>query len=230
MSSIRKAGVAFYPGREFGPDLTGKADTFAIKYKIAGSADAFTEPGDAFSEMDAGTYTVPLTLPTVGDYLVVIESSEDGVESLAGNVVVAAANIDDVKLAIDNLRTVADSIAADVDGLDGDTLSSIEANLNALKALIDDEDGATVNSVMEWVEKIDAALVDGTSGLSALSGFTDDIENMMVGTEFLADGSTANPFYDENNPGVAKEASLVAALSTLQDNICLLYTSDAADE
>ena len=134
-------------------------------------------------------------------------------------IVVTASSIDDVKGAIDNLRIVADTIATDVDGLDGQNLQDIKDNLEAVKLLIDDEDGTTVNSVMEFVAQIDTALVAGGSGLAALSGYTDDIENMMSGTEFLADGITSNPFYDVANPGVAKESSVIDGIVAIQTSV-----------
>lgn len=50
-----------------------------------------------------------------------------------------------------------------------------------------------VDSVLEFVQALDAALKDGATGLSALKGYTDDIENMLSGAANLADG-TESPF------------------------------------
>jgi len=299
MSSIRKAGVTFYPGVGVSPDLTGLEGTLSLKYKKRGES-SFTSVTDSFIEENAGTYTVPLTLTNVGDYIVIIESTDARIENLEGNVLVTNASIDDVKTVVDGLATTLDVVAADVDGLNGQTLDDIKESLNNIIGLINtnsntvtidgDEttefavgdsvvgqnsgakgqissvtydagtdvttividdvignfvlsedlyvNGATdavdaklqtitgtpLDSVMEFVDNINKSLLDGTSGLSALSGYTDDIENMLLGTEFLADGTTANPFYDANNPGVAKESSLNAALVALQSNITTAVT------
>jgi hypothetical protein len=71
------------------------------------------------------------------------------------------------------------------------------------------------DTLMEFVEEINATL-NSEDGLAVISGYTDDIENMLNGTEYLKDGSTPNPFYDATNPGVAKESTAVEALATLQ--------------
>lgn len=74
------------------------------------------------------------------------------------------------------------------------------------------------DTLMEFVEAINAS-INSEDGLAVIAGYTDDIENMLNGTEFLKDGSTPNPFYNASNPGVAKEATLVNALTTLQSAI-----------
>ena len=96
---------------------------------------------------------------------------------------------------------------------------NIKSDGNSITGAVVSFDASAIDSVMEFVDSINDALKDGASGLSALSGFTDDIENMLLGTQYLADGVTENPFYDENNPGVAKESTLKDALATLQTDI-----------
>jgi len=79
--------------------------------------------------------------------------------------------------------------------------------------------GALVNpidSVTEFLKKLNDNIYSSTTGLSVLSGYTDDIENMLNGTEFLSDGTTANPFYDATNPGVAKESSIITPIEDLK--------------
>jgi len=78
---------------------------------------------------------------------------------------------------------------------------------------------AHVNSVNDFVNSINTALTGASFGIDKLASFSDDIENMLNGTEFLADGTTPNPFYDVTNPGVLKEASIVNGLTALQTAI-----------
>lgn len=294
--SVKKAGVGFKAKVETSADFTGQAAGFSAFYiddatgtktDITGS---FTEDANA-----AGLYFSPtVTIPTVGDYTIVINNSSAGMDNHPTPIVVTGATIDDVKTVVDDLATTLAVVAADVDGLNGQDLQDLKDQVSAVKTLIDDSsdiqltftgdetgvlsvgetatgdtsgatgtvqsvsydagsgettvvvtgttgtftsgetvnDGTTsttasvdtvvinsVNSVLEFVKQIDAALSGGGTGLSALEGYTDDIENMLLGTEFLADGTTSNPFYDATNPGVAKESSLYSVLSTLQGNI-----------
>jgi len=81
-----------------------------------------------------------------------------------------------------------------------------------------------VDSVLEFLNQLDAAINEG-SGLGALEGYTDDIENMLLGTEFLADDITPNPFYNATNPGVAKASNIADLLVTLQGNISTAISS-----
>jgi hypothetical protein len=209
--SVKKAGVAFKAKVETNADFTGQAAGFSAFY-IDDATGTKTDVVGAFTE-DAnalGLYFSPdITIPAVGDYTLVINNGAAGMDNHPTPIVVTNATIDDIKATVDGLETTLAQVAADVDGLEGTDLQDIRDNLTAVKALLDDEDGATVNSVMEFVTQIDAALADGASGLAALSGFTDDIENMLNGTEFLADGTTPNPFYDATNPGVAKQSTML---------------------
>jgi len=225
--SVKKAGVAFKVKVETNSDFTGQAGGFSafyindatgIRTDIVGT---FTEDGNT-----PGLYFSPnVTIPAAGDYTLVINNGAAGMDNHPTPIVVTVATIDDVKVVVDNLETVLATVAADVDGLDGQDLTDIKATLEQIKLLVDDADGTAVNSVMEFVEQINGALESGASGLSALAGFTDDIENMLLGTEFLADGVTQNPFYDATNPGAAKEATLVEGLTSLQTDISVFRTS-----
>lgn len=218
--SIKKAGVAFKTKLGTNADLTGQAANFSA-YFIKDADGTKTDITASFVEdvNTAGLYMVETTIPNAGDYTMVIKNDTIGMGNHEAPIVVVNATIDDVKVVVDNLATTLSTVAADVDGLNGQDLTDIKTTLASIKTLIDDEDGATVNSVMEFVEQINDSLSNGGEGLSALAGYTDDIENMLVGTEFLADGVTANPFYDATNPGVAKESSLANALVTIQDAI-----------
>ena len=225
--SVKKAGVAFKTKLGTNADLTGQAANFSAYY-IEDATGTKTDILTAFTEdtNTAGLYIVDTTIATAGDYTIVINNSTIGMGNHEAPVVVVNATIDDVKLVVDDLATTIATVAADVDGLNGDTLLSLKDDIAAVSALINDGDtSGTATTVLDFVTQINNALSGGGSGLSALEGFTDDIENMLVGTEFLADGTTANPFYDATNPGVAKESSLQAALVALQGNITASQTA-----
>ena len=216
--SVKKAGVEFFIKIDTDGDLIGKAANFSALY-INDATKASTNVGASFTEPADGLYMCPVTIPSTGDYTVVVANTTDGMGNVPSAVVVVNATIDDVKGAVDTLQTDMTAVLAEVDGLNGEDLTALKTTIDNIKTLIDDEDGATVNSVMEFVEKIDDALSGGSGGLAALEGYTDDIENMLVGTEFLTDGVTANPFYDATNPGVAKDSTIYTALTTLQTDI-----------
>ena len=189
-------------------DLIGSSANFSASY-IDDATGTSTAVAASFTEPADGLYLCPITIPAVGDYTVIVTNTVDGMGNHTAPVVVTNATIDDVKTVVDDLAIAVAAVQTEVDGLDGQDLQDIKDNLEAVKLLLDDEDGSTVNSIMEFVSQIDAALADGATGLAALSGFTDDIENMLNGTEFLADGTTPNPFYDATNPGVAKESTML---------------------
>jgi hypothetical protein len=109
----------------------------------------------------------------------------------------------------------------------GEEISGTGTTTSGVDSVV--ESNTTIDSVMEFVNQIDAALQDGATGLAALEGFTDDIENMLTGTEFLSDGSTPNPFYDATNPGVASSAEVQAALTTLQAAIGNIDLTDVTN-
>lgn len=293
--SIKKAGVAFKLKLGTNVDLTGEAANFAAYY-IADATGIKTDIVTAFTEdvNTAGLYMVEVTIPVSGDYTMVINNSNIGMGNHESPLVVVDATIDDVKIVVDALQTTLSTVAADVDGLNGESLLAVKNEVQAVKDLISksgaqnltvigdqtlnyingslvtgDTSGATgtvtsstydigsdtttiviedavgvyaagelldgvdsvvtvkniTDSVLEFVEQINVALDNGGAGLSALAGYTDDIENMLTGTEFLADGTTSNPFYDVTNPGVAKESSLAATLASLQGDLTAQTTS-----
>jgi len=299
--AIKKAGIPFKLKLDTNADLTGQAAGFSAYY-IEDLTGTKTVVSNAFVEdaNTAGLYMVDITIPTAGDYTLVINNSGIGMDNHAAPLVVVNATIDDVKAVVDTLTTTMNTVAADVVNLDGASLSTIQTNIQNVVSLIDDptktvavtvsgdetallatgavisnkaagagtftgtvdsstfdgtntivnfsnvdatvglgdlvvgdvlSDGTVdttgtvvtidsllspVNSVLEFINKINADLTTGASSLSVLSGYTDDIENMINGTKFLNDGVTANPFYDATNPGVAKESSLTSGLTNIQ--------------
>ena len=287
--SVKKAGVAFKAKVETNADLTGQSDGFSAFY-IKDADGSKVDVSGSFTEDDnaAGVYFSPaITIDEAGDYTLVITNSDIGMDNHPTPLVVTRATIDDVKDAIDELRVVADTVAADVDGLDGQNLQDIKDGIAAVRQLINDtkdvritiagdetaivvegatitgdtsgatgtvsevsydsdadettalilgvegsfetdetvNDGTdsttgkitaivvnTVNSVLEFVEAVNSAIEDGATGLAALAGYTDDVENMLLGTEKLANGDD-NPLYGANN------ADLKALMETLVTNL-----------
>jgi hypothetical protein len=192
---------------------------------VRDSDDAKTEVTGVFTESTeaAGLYFTPnIVINEPGDYTVVMNNPSIGMTNHPHPVVVTNATIDDVNNAIAAVQATANDIKTEVDGLDGQNLQDIKASLASIKALLDDEDGNAVNSVMEFVQKIDDALSSGASSLSVLSGYTDDIENMLLGTEHLADGSD-NPLYGANNADLM--ALVQNSLAALQNNIAVAKNS-----
>ena len=301
--AVKKAGVQFFVTVDSSADLTGLAGTFSIQVRDNNSG-AINEAGNVivagFAELaeSLGTYQAPVTINNTGDYTVIVESSEQSFQSITAPLVVAAANIDDVKNVVDLLQTDLSSVKTQIDLLDEAELNNIAESLQVVQntvsnvedliinkttdlvfagvdesakfttgqvvkganseaygtvdsvsfdgtdttvslvhvvgsfengeAILDDqgatlatlssfvEGNTTVDSVLEFVRQINDALNGGDTGiLEVLKGYTDDIELMLTGSEFLRDGTTPNPFYDVNNPGVAKEASVQAVLADL---------------
>jgi hypothetical protein len=307
--SVKKAGRQFLVTADTSSDLSGKAGNFSLIVKNNSDGSTTGNTIGAFSEVaeSAGTYQVPVTVPVVGDYTIIISNDTDGLQSLTAPVVVTAASIDDVKGVVDSLTVTLDEVQTQVDTLDGAAIDAIAGSITSVQEAVDAvqdmiinktstitftgadesaslaadeivtgstseaygtvvsavfsggdtivelvhvvgsfvngeeltggtanttngidavvEGNTTVDSVLEFVSQINEALADTGTGLSALKGFTDDIENMLLGTEYLNDGSTPNPFYNANNPGVSSSAQMDAALVTLQSDIVTARTS-----
>lgn len=219
--SIKKAGIAFKAKVDTSSDFVGQElgfkafvinDATGVKTDVIGN---FTEDANT-----PGLYFSPdITITTPGDYTLVTNNVTAGMDNHPTPLVVTVASIDDIKNAVDGLDTKVNNVYSEVQGLNGEDLTALKTTIEQIKLLINDQDATTVNSVMEFVAQIDAALAGSGSGLAALSGFTDDIENMLVGTEFLSDGTTNNPFYDPLKPGVAKESTLYDGLQAVQTAI-----------
>jgi len=116
---------------------------------------------------------------------------------------------------ISNKAAGAGTFTGTVDSSTFDGTNTI-VNFSNVDATVGLGDLVVGDVLSEFINKINADLTTGASSLSVLSGYTDDIENMINGTKFLNDGVTANPFYDATNPGVAKESSLTSGLTNIQ--------------
>lgn len=204
---MRKAGVQFYPTLELDPDTTGLASTFSLKYKLRGTDTKYNTHTGTFSEDAAGVYSTPLTLPVAGDYSVIIESTDAGIMSKAGNLIVVNATIDDVKTLVDGLIVTANSIKSQIDPLDEAGLNTIQgsvatinATLNSLLNIVD-SDNATdaVVSLRELLNDIAAGGSSRDAVIAALTSSTNaqfgDVKAMLKGDEFLSNGTTPNPLF-----------------------------------
>jgi len=204
---MRKAGVQFYPTLELDPDTTGLASTFSLKYKLRGTDLTYNAHVGEFSEDAAGVYSTPLTLPTAGDYSVIIESTDAGIMSKAGNLIVMNATIDDVKTLVDGLIVTANSIKSQIDPLDEVGLNTIQGSVATITATLDsllnivDSDNASdaVVSLRELLNDIAAGGSSRDAVIAALTSSTNaqfgDVKAMILGDEFLSDGITVNPLF-----------------------------------
>jgi len=289
--SVKKAGIPFKLKLDTNKDLTGQAANFQAYY-IDDATGAKTDITNAFVE-DANTlglYMVELTIPSAGEYTMVISNPTIGMDNHPASLVVVDTTIEDVKSELDTLSTTVNTVATDVSGVNGANVTEMGVILDNINSILNTplsyklscyDDLTFYNSLsvgdqflnyydttskMEVLDKYDtvdehilevkvvsgamvtaATVIRGTgsstpytrvhetisivagdisnyitnseNGLGVLSGYTDDIENMLNGTEFLSDGTTANPFYDATNPGVLKESTLKAKLEELKTNI-----------
>ena len=199
---MRKAGIQFFPAVSLSGDLTGIATSFTGKYRLEGSTGEWTTFPTGFTEVKEGFYSSPLTIPTPGSYLITIESTDTRVDDVDGYVIVTAATIDDVQSAIATAQADISAIKSQVDALDEATVnniatqvSSVDAKLVELKALLSDTDDSAVVSLRELLNDITTAGASRDSVIAALASYTDDLEIMVRGDEFMKDGITPNPFF-----------------------------------
>jgi len=227
MSSIRKAGVEFYPGVGVSPDLTGLASTLTAKYKKRGDA-SYTDVSSSFVEDNPGTYSVPVTLSVVGDYQFIIESTSDDIENLEGNILVTAASIDDVKSAVDGLQSDITAIKDTTDLLNttelenlSEQITAVDTNLGNLTSLVDTVDA---NDSITSIRELLIAIQDGGVNVDNLVNGQADVQAMLRGDEFLSDGTTSNPLYGNGLDDIyGKVETLLtdvqSAITTAKDNV-----------
>jgi len=196
---MKKAGIEYLIGRDLNPDFTGLADTFSAKYKLKGDTD-WTDVEGSFEEDGAGVYRLPITYPSKGVYTVLIESTDARVNTMSALTIVDDASIDDVKEVVDALVTTLDAVKTQVDTLDEETVNGISDKVIAvddklveLKGLLSDTDDDAVVSLRELLQDITDAGSDRDGVISALTGYTDGVEAMLQGLEYVdADGNTVS--------------------------------------
>ena len=118
-------------------------------------------------------YKVQVTIPTTGDYTLVVNNTSAGMDNHPFPVVVTNATIDDVKGVVDDLTT---------------TLANVEAQVNTL-------DEATVNAIASQVQQVQTTvdnvkqLIQDTASSFVLSG--DETGTISVGDTVTGDTSGA---------------------------------------
>lgn len=238
MTGFRKAGIEFNPGYRLDPDTTGLAvGNFSGKFKKKGDAGFTAIPG-SFVEENPGLYTVPTTFATAGQYLVIFENSTDGLPNIEANYVVTAADIDDVKAVVDAaqvditaIRDTTDLLnTTEMEGL-SEQISGVVTQLTNLNAEITSVDGAdAITSIKELLIDIQ----NGGANVDSLLNGQADIRAVVLGEEFLADGTTPNPAYgkglDEIFDAVASNLTsidgyITTAKESIEANIAAFKTS-----
>lgn len=216
--AIRKQGISFYPAVSLAPTQTGLASTFTGKFRLEGNNGSWTSFPNAFAEVSPGFYQSPIVIEAAGTYDVVVESTNVNVSTINSKVVIVAATTDDIALALTAAQADITSILNKVDVLDDTLLASIGAGvtdidtkLAELKALMSDEEDPAIISLRELLQEIIAAGSTRDSVIAALTSYTDDIENMIKGSEFLQDGSV-NPFFGKTTHDVYDKLTDIATL------------------
>lgn len=238
MGAIRKVGVEFYAGIELSPDTTGKAGTFDLKYKLRGTDTVFQSLGVAWTEEKAGTYTVPFTPASVGEYIISMESSDPSIGTETANLTVVNANIDDVKAAVDAAQGDITAIKATTDLLNttemeglSEQIDGVVTQLTNLTAEITSVDGAdAITSIKELLIDIQ----NGGANVDSLLNGQADIRAVVLGDEFLSDGTTPNPAYGKGLDEIFDKVSsnltdidgyITAAKTSIETNIANFKTS-----
>jgi len=209
--SVKKAGIPFIPKVNVDPDTLATATNFSVSYVLDTDPTTNIAVTGSFTEgAKAGTFFAPaVTINSVGDYTFTISNTVDGLGNASTPIVVVNATMDDIKNAIDVAQADITAIKATTDLLNTTELENISEQITALqttcdnvKNLIDDEDGSTMNSVMEFVEAINNALSDSGSGLGALSQYTDNLELMLEGKEYV--DTTGTTISEADSKGLAE--------------------------
>jgi hypothetical protein len=241
MGAIKKAGVQFFAKIDTNRDLIGAAAQFSAEVVVDADGSILTDASanasiGAFAEVGStGIYRAPITLTDEGDYTISVKWTDgSSTEYIPFPVEVKAADMSDLKTLIDALQADMTSVKTQVDVLDeaelngiAEQVTTVEGIVTNIKTLIDDEDGATVNSVMEFVEAINNALSAGGSSLSALAGYTDNLELMLEGKAYT--DTEGNAVSEEDSKGLAEIFAAITSngtdIATANAAITALQTS-----
>jgi hypothetical protein len=156
------------------------------------------------------------------------------VEYIPFPVEVKSADMSDLESLLNTLQSDMTSVKGQVDVLDeaelngiAEQATSIQTTVDNIKTLINDGDGATVNSVMEFVEAINNALTTGGSSLSVLAGYTDNLELMLEGKAYT--DTEGNAVSEEDSKGLAEIFAAITSngtdIATANAAITALQTS-----
>lgn len=238
--SIKLKNSAFPIILDRKPDTAIDVDNVLIKYKRIGTAGDMITANVTFEELATGSYLGSLSLPDAGSYAFNIEiptTLSDGTvvtQNTSTTMVVSNTSLDLIQNSIDSIIVKVDGIADDVSALDRDELNSLKEATDAIRIqltsitdLISDENNDGITSLKELLEQLSQATDNNKGLLSAIQSYittaTDDIENILKGSDTLADG-TANPFKGNTNVDIMKQlealgVALNGQLSTVKDII-----------
>lgn len=209
-----KAGIPFPLQLDTTPDrATIAPEDIIVKYSLANSTNTPTTSTGNTIVKDNGNYVHMATINQVGYYTVNVFLPGDGVtcddENISTTVLVTNATVDDVYTLVGTVDGKIDAIKSQVDLLDEATLNglntqigNVQTKLQDIVALISDENDAGITSLKELLQQLSTSVAGSNSSLTAIQSYitaaTDDIENMIKGTDTLADGSV-NPFKGNTN-------------------------------
>lgn len=230
-----KAGIAFPLTLDTIPDRTDiTPESFVVKYSLANSTNVPTVSTGTTVEKGDGAYVHMLTINQVGYYTINVLVPGDGStyedDNVNISVLVTNATVDDVYDYVAVVDGKIDSIKSQVDLLDEATLNGLNSQIGQVQtkladitALISDENDPGITSLKELLQQLSDSVGGSNNTLSAIQTYitqaTDDIENMIAGTDTLADGSP-NPFKGNTN------IDIMAALSSM--GVTLQQAIDAA--
>lgn len=209
-----KAGIPFPLQLDTTPDrATIAPEDIIVTYSLANSTNTPTTSSGNTIVKDNGNYVHMATINQNGYYTVNVFLPGDGVtsddENISTTVLVTNATVDDVYTLVGTVDGKIDAIKTQVDLLDEETLNALNTQINSVQtklqdivSLISDENDAGITSLKELLTQLSTSVAGSNSSLTAIQSYitaaTDDIENMIKGTDTLADGS-ANPFKGNTN-------------------------------
>lgn len=223
---MKKVGIEFRPGISVPAELGDISASLSGKYRLEGSTGSWTPFVSGFTKDKDGFYSSPVTIATPGVYLFSIASTEPSIDDLDFYVTVVEATIDDVKDAIDAMQSDVTGLKTSLGALDegkindiATAVGTVDAKLVELKALMSDETDPAVVSLRELLNDIVAAGSSRDSVIAALTSYTDELEIIVRGDEFMEDGVTPNPFYNKTSRHVYDllESSSTTLLGTIND-------------
>lgn len=243
---IKKTNVAFPLTIDTHPDrVIANPNDISVKYLKAGSGNAEVEfTQDIVPMAQKGTYSTMPVINEAGYYHLFITIPADDKfveENYSIPVYVSDSTLDDIYQAISASDSKIDEIKRQVDVLDEeaingvkDAVASIDTQLKALAELTNDESNDAIVSLRELLKELQTSTDNNKSLLTSIQTFvtaaTDDIENMIKGSDKLADG-TDNPFKGNTNIDIMQKltsintyigtqvANLASTLSSKMDDV-----------
>ncbi len=196
---MKKTNIPVTLGVATHSDLIELADSMTGGYRVSGTDEVFASFPEAYTEDQPGSYVTKFVFTMPGIYDIIHESTDARIGHHFSTLVVSDANIDDVKAAIDAAQLDITSIKTQVDLLDEETMNGLNAkidiansSLDNLTVLIDDDGNDAIVSLRELLADISA----NGSSLDALNNSYNNVQALLTGAEYLADGTTANPLVD----------------------------------